>query len=48
MTTKQRVGQIDWIAYEKRVMELENEGMTRSDAQGVADCEPMFRMKRYE
>jgi hypothetical protein len=25
--------------YEKRVQELESEGMTRSDAQGVADAE---------
>jgi len=25
--------------YEKRVQELENEGLTRSDAQGVADAE---------
>ena len=25
--------------YEKRVQELEAEGMTRSDAQGVADAE---------
>jgi len=28
-------------AYEKRVQELEAEGMTRSDAQGVADVEVM-------
>jgi len=27
--------------YEKRVQELEAEGMTRSDAQGVADVEVM-------
>ena len=27
------------IAYETRVTELENQGMTRSDAQGVADME---------
>ena len=27
------------IAYEKRVRELESEGMTRSDAQAVADAE---------
>ena len=26
-------------SYEERVQELENEGMTRSDAQGVADAE---------
>lgn len=26
-------------AYDKRVQELEAEGMTRSDAQGVADAE---------
>jgi len=27
------------VRYETRVRELENEGLTRSDAQGVADCE---------
>jgi len=27
--------------YEKRVRELEAEGLTRSDAQGVADAEAM-------
>jgi len=27
------------IAYETRVTELENEGLTRSDAQGIADME---------
>ena len=26
-------------AYEKRVQELEREGLTRSDAQGIADME---------
>lgn len=26
-----------WLPYEKCVRELENEGLTRSDAQGVAD-----------
>jgi hypothetical protein len=26
-------------AYEKRVQELESEGLTRSDAQGIADME---------
>ena len=30
---------IDWEAYERRVTELENEGMMRSDAQAVADLE---------
>jgi len=28
-----------WQLYEARVQELEAEGMTRSDAQGVADVE---------
>ena len=28
-----------WLPYERRVRELENEGLTRSDAQGVADAE---------
>lgn len=30
---------IDWKQYEKRVAELENEGLCRSDAQSVADVE---------
>ena len=30
---------IDWGKYEKRVAELENEGLCRSDAQSVADVE---------
>lgn len=29
----------DWKKYEKRVQELEAEGMTTSDAQGIADME---------
>ena len=29
----------DMTAYEKRVVELEKEGLTRSDAQAVADME---------
>jgi len=33
----------DLSDYERRVQELEAEGLTRSDAQGVADAE---RMKR--
>ena len=32
--------------YEKRVRELEAEGLTRSDAQGVADAEVMQEGKR--
>lgn len=28
-----------WDAYEKRVQALESEGLTRSDAEGVADAE---------
>ena len=31
-----------WDAYEKRVLELEAEGMTTSDAQGVANVELMM------
>jgi hypothetical protein len=30
-----------WKLYETRVQDLEAEGMTRSDAQGVADAEFM-------
>lgn len=30
-----------WQLYETRVQELEDEGMTRGDAQGVADAEFM-------
>lgn len=29
----------DWNKWEKRVQELEAEGLTRSDAQGATDCE---------
>lgn len=32
-----------WEAYERRVQELEAEGMTRSDAQGCADAEEMTK-----
>jgi hypothetical protein len=32
---------IDWENYEKRVTKYENEGMTRSDAQGIVDMEIM-------
>ena len=32
-----------WTEYEKRVKELEAEGLTRSDAQGVADAEELNR-----
>jgi hypothetical protein len=32
---------VDWEDYEKRVRELEDEGLTRSDAQGVVDAELM-------
>ena len=32
-------------AYEKRVMALENEGMTTSDAQGVVDVQDRFKAK---
>lgn len=34
-------GLADIENYEKRVRELEAEGMTRSDAQAVADCEEL-------
>ena len=30
-----------WIEYERRVQELEAQGLTRSDAQGVVDAEDM-------
>ena len=30
---------IDWEEYERRVSELEAEGLDRSDAQGVVDIE---------
>jgi hypothetical protein len=30
---------IDWDAYETAVQKLENEGLTRSDAQAVVDAE---------
>lgn len=33
--------------YEKRVRELESEGMTRSDAQAVADAEEMRRADNH-
>ena len=32
---------IDWADYERRVEALEAEGLTRSDAQAVVDCELM-------
>jgi hypothetical protein len=31
--------EIDWEEYERRVSELEEEGMTRSDAQSIVDIE---------
>jgi len=34
--------------YEERVRELEQEGLTRSDAQGVADAEWVIRMQTKE
>ena len=30
---------VDWEAYEARVQALEDEGWTRSDAQGIVDIE---------
>jgi hypothetical protein len=30
---------VDWDEYERRVQVLEDEGMTRSDAQGIVDME---------
>jgi hypothetical protein len=32
---------IDWDEYERRVAAYEEEGMSRSDAQGVVDAEMM-------
>jgi len=32
---------IDWEEYERRVAAYEEEGMSRSDAQGVVDAEMM-------
>lgn len=31
--------QVDWNEYERRVQAYEDEGMTRSDAQGIVDME---------
>lgn len=36
-----KAGPTDWDDYEKRVQNLEAEGLTRSDAQAVADAELM-------
>lgn len=33
----------NWIEYDKRVNELEAEGLTRSDAQAVIDAEDLQR-----
>lgn len=32
---------IDWEEYERRVQEMEDEGMSRSDAQAVVDAKMM-------
>ena len=32
---------VDWVQYKNRVIELEDEGLTTSDAQGVVDAEMM-------
>ena len=32
---------VDWAQYKNRVFELEQEGLTTSDAQGVVDAEMM-------
>jgi hypothetical protein len=37
--------EIDWEEYEKRVSELESEGLDRSDAQSVVDAEMMQEWK---
>lgn len=39
MTMKKMMKQIDWDEYDRRVTEIENQGMTRSDAQAVVDVE---------
>jgi hypothetical protein len=37
--TCQAIDEIDWEEYERRVSELEEEGLTRSDAQSIVDIE---------
>tara|TARA_R110000851_G_scaffold303152_1_gene460686 strand:+ start:95 stop:223 length:129 start_codon:yes stop_codon:yes gene_type:complete len=37
------MSEVNWKEYEKRVNELETEGLTRSDAQGVVDAEDLKR-----
>jgi len=32
-----------WVEYEKRVTDLEAEGLTRSDAQAIVDAEDLQR-----
>jgi len=39
---------IDWQEYERRVSELEAEGIDRSDAQGVVDAEMMQESKTQD
>lgn len=33
------IKKIDWCEYERRVNELENKGLTRTDAQAVVDAQ---------
>jgi hypothetical protein len=40
--------EIDWQEYERRVSELEAEGLDRSDAQGVVDAEMMQEGKTQD
>jgi hypothetical protein len=37
-----RIRGFDWVSYEQRVQALEDEGLTRSDAQGVVLLEQMI------
>ena len=39
--------QIDWAEYNRRVEELENQGLSRSDAQAVVDAEMQQRKEVY-
>ena len=42
------VGMVDFMTYIERVRELEDEGLTTSDAQGVADHEHESGAARFE
>jgi len=38
-------GTVDWVDYERRVTALEEDGLTRSDAQGIVDLELLRECK---